>query len=129
MALTALAIPAGSVIFGVFTLTGLTTLKTLKLAGTFSDNIAASGCAALSKVDVSELTGLVTGKTWTFNGAALDAANVNAILAKWLEIATAGEFSSGTLNLAGGTNAAPTGQGIADEIALEALGITVTVTA
>lgn len=54
-------------------------------------------------------------------GCALDAASVNHILAVYL----ASGVTSRTITLSGGTNAAPTGQGIADKAALILAGNTV----
>lgn len=62
------------------------------------------------------------GKSQFFDGNALDAVSVNHILARC--VANAG-FVSGTLDLSGGTNAAPTGQGIADAATLSGRGVTV----
>lgn len=56
------------------------------------------------------------------NGNALSAASVNHILARC--VANAG-YVSGTVDLSGGTNAAPTGQGITDKADLIARGVTV----
>ena len=54
---------------------------------------------------------------------AFSAATVNAILARY--IANAG-FVSGSIDISGGTNAAPTGQGITDKATLVTRGVTVT---
>ena len=60
----------------------------------------------------------------SFNGSgcALNAASVNSVLAR----AVASGITTGTFNLTGGTNAAPTGQGITDKAALITAGVTVT---
>ena len=63
-----------------------------------------------------------TGQNVRFDGCALNGVTVNAILARG--VATAG-FLSGLLNLSGGTNAAPSGQGITDKATLISRGVTV----
>lgn len=57
---------------------------------------------------------------WNFSGAAIT--NTNQILAE----AVASGVSGGTLDLSGGTNAAPTGQGLIDKATLILAGWTVT---
>jgi 3-methyladenine DNA glycosylase AlkD len=60
-----------------------------------------------------------------FSENALSAATVNAILARFVANAA---FVTGVIDLSGGTNAAPTGQGLTDVTTLLARGVTVTVT-
>lgn len=62
------------------------------------------------------------GITYSFFGNALNAASVNGLLARG--VANVG-FVSGAMTLAGGTNAAPSGQGIADKATLIGRGVTV----
>lgn len=62
------------------------------------------------------------GKIIDWSGNALLAASVNALLARG--VANAG-FTTGTIRLNGGTNAAPSGQGIADKATLIGRGVTV----
>jgi hypothetical protein len=59
-----------------------------------------------------------------FSENALTAESVNAILARFVANA---EFVSGYIDLSGGTNAAPTGQGLTDVTTLRARGVTVSV--
>ena len=59
-----------------------------------------------------------------FRGNALTAASVNAILARC--VASPGLTGGGTVDLSGGTNAAPTGQGIVDAATLTGRGVSVT---
>lgn len=61
-----------------------------------------------------------------FSGNALTAASVNHILARFAANPSWGFFYGATLNLSGGTNAAPTGQGIIDKADLIARGANVT---
>lgn len=63
------------------------------------------------------------GSNIALTGLALTAASVNYMLA--LCVASAG-FSSGTVDLSGGTSVAPTGQGLTDKATLIARGVTVT---
>jgi len=76
----------------------------------------------LTEVDLSSLIPS-NGQTLTFSNCALDATNVNAILARC--VSNAG-FVTGTVNLTGGTNSAPTGQGITDSGILLGRGVDVT---
>ena len=62
------------------------------------------------------------GDTQNFDNNALSAATVNHILARGVANPA---FVSGALELSGGTNAAPTGQGIADKATLQGRGVTV----
>ena len=64
----------------------------------------------------------VTGSQVRFDANALSAASVNHVLARC--VANAG-YVTGTVSLDGGTNAAPTGQGIADVATLIARGVAV----
>lgn len=61
---------------------------------------------------------------YLFDGNALTAATVNAILARFVANAS---YVSGSIYLSGGTNAAPTGQGLTDVTTLRARGVTVTI--
>lgn len=70
----------------------------------------------LVSISVPSLAPL-NGCNLDFSKNALDAATVNAILARC--VAAAG-FVSGLVDLSGGTNAAPTGQGILDKATLNA---------
>lgn len=64
----------------------------------------------------------INGSIFNATGNALNAASVNQILAR--HVANAG-FVTGTVSLGGGTNAAPSGQGIADKATLIGRGVTV----
>lgn len=64
------------------------------------------------------------GQSFDFSGNALSATTINVILARCV---ASSDFDSGSINLSGGTNAAPTGQGLADVTTLRARGVTVTV--
>lgn len=77
---------------------------------------------ALSSVNIASFV-FSNGVTVDFSGCALSAASVNHVLAR--AVANAG-FTSGAVRLIGGTNAAPTGQGIVDSAALTLRGVTVT---
>lgn len=82
--------------------------------------------ASLTEISLPVLVLLVDGFELLFNGNALPSANVNEILAIVLAIVTDQSLTSGTLALQGGTNGAPTGQGITDKSDLITAGITVT---
>lgn len=63
------------------------------------------------------------GSVLDFSANALSASCVNAILARCVASAS---FVTGSLDLAAGTNAAPTGQGLLDVVTLTGRGVTVT---
>lgn len=77
----------------------------------------------LTTIDLSALVPN-NGSVDFYSNNALTAATVNHILARYVANA---EYVSGTLTLSDGTNAAPTGQGLLDVIALRARGVTVLV--
>lgn len=68
-------------------------------------------------------TNAITTQQYDFSGNALSAASVNAILAQAVSNPA---YDTGSLKLEGGTNAAPTGQGIADKATLIGRGVIVT---
>ncbi len=82
-------------------------------------NLGANGCA-LTAPDISDCV-LVTGVS--FNNNALTEAAVDAILA----VLVTNGLSDGSCDLSGGTNAPPSGTGLANKAVLEGLGWTVTV--
>lgn len=89
------------------------------------------GCTALG----SNILGLLFSAAenqgidaWDFSGNALPAAQVNAILAYFVAHASAVGITPGTIDLSGGTNQAPTGQGDTDQATLEGGGWVITVT-
>lgn len=86
-------------------------------------NIGIMGNTVLESIDLSSLVPISKGKFY-FSENALTAASVNAILARFVANA---EFVLGTVDLSGGTNAAPTGQGLTDVDTLRARGVTVRV--
>jgi hypothetical protein len=100
---------------------GLVTLTLTPLV-TASAGIDAHGCAAFTTLTMSNFLP-TNGTAINFNGCALTFSSVNLILARG--VASTG-FVSGSINTAGGTSAAPTGQGVADKATLIARGITVT---
>ncbi len=74
-------------------------------------------CPALASLSIPQLI-FPDGFEMGFTGAALNAASINQILAKGVASGVAGS----DFELAGGTNAAPSGQGIADKAILIGLG-------
>jgi hypothetical protein len=83
-------------------------------------NIGIMGNTILESIDLSSFVPISKGKFY-FSGNALTAESVNAILARFVANA---EFVLGTIDLSGGTNAAPTGQGLTDVDTLMARGVT-----
>ncbi len=103
-----------------FNSSGLVTLTLTPLV-TASLGIDAHACAAFTTLTMSNFLP-TNGTTINFNGCALTAVSVNKILARAVANAA---YISGTINTAGGTSSAPTGQGITDKATLIARGVTV----
>jgi hypothetical protein len=104
----------------VHTCTSLTNLD-LSALTTVGGSFDAYSCTSLTNISCPVWLP-TTGKVISFAGCALDVSVVNLILAR----AVASGMTSGTIDLSGGTSAAPTGQGIIDKAALIAAGVTVT---
>jgi hypothetical protein len=98
-------------------------LPLLTAIGGTGKKLSAKNSASLTTVSIPLLVP-VNGNIIDFSGCALTAASVNHILARCV----AAGITSGTVILTGGTNAAPTGQGITDKAALIAAGVTLTTT-
>ena len=98
-------------------------LSALVTAGGQGMDISVTGNTVLESIDLSSLVPISKSKFY-FSGNALTAESVNAILARFVANA---EFVLGTVDLSGGTNAAPTGQGLTDVDTLRARGVTVKV--
>lgn len=75
---------------------------------------------SLTTIDVSGLSGAANNINFNFSNNALSAATVNHILARLVANAN---YVTGYVDLSGGTNAAPTGQGITDMNTLIARGV------
>ncbi len=102
--------------------TALTSISLPALVGSGVTLINLSTNAVLTTISIGA-SSLLNGFNLNSSGCALTAATVNSILA--IGVANAG-YTSGVLNLGGGTNAAPTGQGILDKATLLGRGVTVT---
>jgi len=89
---------------------------------TISGGVTMNGCVSLTTVSFP-LYLPTNGAIINFSDCALTAASVNHILAR--AVANAG-YVTGTIDTSLGTNAAPTGQGIADKATLIGRGCTVT---
>lgn len=92
------------------------------VTGDGTNQINCSGCTLLSSWNAPVLLPVSNATTLTWNGDALNATSVNQILARGVAAAT----TTDTYNTAGGTNAAPSGQGVADKATLIGAGNTVT---
>lgn len=117
----------------------LTLLGTLFANLTFSNNdsIVSLNLGNLisvgGNIDIADNNSLTTinlsrfnpanGSNDIYSGNALLAASVNAILHRYI---LQSGYVSGSIDLSGGTNAAPTGQGIVDAAALTTRGVSVT---
>lgn len=80
------------------------------------------GNTLLSTIDISNYVPL-DGSGDVYSNNALSASTVNSILRRYVLNAA---FVSGSVDLSGGTNAAPTGQGLADVAILTTRGVNVT---
>jgi hypothetical protein len=88
---------------------------------TNSSGLRVSGSPLLTSISLPSLIPK-NGRDFNFGGNALDVATVNAVLARCVANAA---YVSGTVTLNGGTNAAPSGQGIIDKATLIGRGVTV----
>lgn len=79
--------------------------------------------ASLTTINLSGLTTVSLNANYNFSSNALNVTTVNAILVKFATISPTG---TGTIDLSGGTNAAPTGAGLTAKTTLESGGWTVT---
>lgn len=118
----------------------ITSNSTLNVTGTSIPSLALTDFASMAGPGALSVTGnslltttalpalslLENDFVVALAGNALNASSVNAILAAVLSVVTNFSLTSGTLSLNGGTNAAPTGQGITDKADLITAGITVT---
>ena len=104
------------------------------LPRTGSGNFSNKGISSITQLFLNNLLIAATNSiglngytdyTGDFSGNNLDAATVNAILASWAYPNYDAWGNPSTLNLSGGTNAAPTGQGLIDKSTLEGYGWTV----
>lgn len=95
------------------TLNSLVTVGSDGINCTNSTQLATFSAPAFSPINGMEIN---------FSGCALNLASVNALLARCVSNAS---FVSGTINVDGGTNAAPTGQGATDKTTLQNRGVTV----
>lgn len=88
----------------------LTTLADTNLTSIYG-NLDAHNCSSLTSIDWSPILSFDPSITSiNFNGCALNETSVNYILARCM----ASNLSITTIDLSGGTNAPPTGQGITD---------------
>lgn len=112
---------AGTLDFGDCTTLVTLNLGSLTTIGSSVDLVGA-GCTILSSPVIGNF---VSGNNSSINffGCALTATVVNHILARCVASPL---FTTGTVDLSGGTNAAPTGQGIIDSATLTGRGCTIT---
>lgn len=115
-------IPTGCISYYLIGTTSTTTLVSSAVlphnigTGELTSRLTAVDFSAGSSIETSDVV------SWDFDTQALDSSSVNAILA----FCVAHGGSGGTLFLQGGTNAAPSGQGILDVATLIGRGWTVT---
>jgi len=98
---------------GDFNCSNCTSLTTLNLpafetcSGAFFGNFISNNCNSLTTVNIPQWAP-INGKTINFNNCALNTTSVNSILARCI----VSKITGSTIYLNGGTNAAPTGQGL-----------------
>ena len=109
-------------ITGCNALESISLISLLQSSSTNSQPININNNTSLSEILLDNWLPVDT-LNYIFNGNNLSATTVNSILARC--VANAG-YASGNLLLDGGTNAAPTGQGITDATTLVNRGVTVT---
>lgn len=125
-ALTSLSFPALTSVGGDIVFNGCTALTSASfpvLATVAVSNLydmRGDGCTLLTSLSVPQI--VWTNDFIEFSTDALNAASINQILARGV----ASGVTSAQFTLAGGTNAAPSGQGIVDKATLIGLGNTVT---
>jgi hypothetical protein len=100
--------------------TSLTTLSLPALTAIQADFLG-NGCTVLASSSIPQLI-FTNGTTIDFTADALNAASINQILARGV----ASAVNACIFSLAAGTNAAPSGQGVADKATLIGQGNTVT---
>ena len=105
----------------------LTTLNTSSLESV-QGSIEIINCPNLNTIDLSNLNTFSppTAATFDVSNNGLTETCINALLAKLLEIATPNITVDWIIKMEGGTNDAPSGQGILDVATLESKGCTVT---
>lgn len=114
--------------------TSLTSVSFAALTTIFKDSNGSgggmniSGSSLLTTITLSALTTIPTTNpgNYYFNNNALNVTTVNAILTKFAAIAPTVTGTGRTLDLSGGTNAAPTGAGLTAKSTLQSGGWTVT---
>ena len=128
-----LSLPALAYCFSL-TLSTLTSLTTISLPalvahGAFTFSSGNGNIATVTMGTIGALKRVIAGSTINLSGQKMTSATVNAILALYASLdGTNGTtaWASGTINVSGGTNGAPTGQGITDKATCQARGLTVT---
>lgn len=134
-ALTTLSINSLQTVVGAFSIATMASLTTTSFSGMVSYGgliTIKTGLGALTDIVLGTVGTLksIAGATIDCSGQALTSASVNAILALLVSLdGTGGTITWGTgktLLINGGTNGAPSGQGITDAAALVTRGATVT---
>jgi hypothetical protein len=131
--ITSLSLPALAYCHNL-TLSTLTSLTTISLPalvahGAFTFSSGNGNIATVTMGTIGTLKRVIAGSTINISGQKMTSATVNAILALYASLdGTNGttSWTSGTINVSGGTNGAPTGQGITDKSTCQARGLTVT---
>lgn len=100
---------------------GITSFSAPVLTATGIANFSVRHCTSMTSIVVSSII-FINGTTISCESCALDATSVNGILARGVASGT----TTSSYNLAFGTNAAPTGQGILDKATLIGAGNSVT---
>lgn len=120
-ALTSFTVPLLETVAGGFTIQNCNALTSLSFPALESAELTLQNNTSLTSITLANWEP-TDGEDVTMGGNALSAASVNHILARC--VANAG-YANGIVDLSGGTNAAPTGQGATDVTTLTGRGVTV----
>jgi hypothetical protein len=116
-------------VIGLFNIVNLSSLYTINLSSLESvqGNISISNCGVLNTINLPNLNNFnpPSAPTFRVNDNALTETCINTLLAKLVELAEANITLDWEIFMDGGTNAAPSGQGILDAAILESKGCSV----
>lgn len=115
LAVTSISLPSLSMVGNITTVNdaSLTTLNCPALTSLFGGNFNCPFCPLLTTVNIGSVI-IADFGVITFDSCALNAASINAILRRCV----VSNLQNSDIELANGTNAAPTGQGLLDKATL-----------
>jgi hypothetical protein len=121
---TEISFPSLTTVGGQSSISSWSALQTLNISSLSQlySNFLVSNSESLENVLISPLLSLPEGSVITFIGCALSETSVDAILSALVQ----GIVTNCSIDLSGGTNSAPSAQGLLDKATLETNGCTVT---